>query len=144
LHPADLIDMAHSPAYFAAAGAADRGLSWVHASPAKIADPVIHRLIDKVIVGAEPGENLQRYRQGATVVIGTMDGRTISNTVFEPKGSAALGISWNDIDTKYRTLLPASGLPEVEVELTLTLIHDFRHVSDVSRLMSLLRVGMGG
>ena len=26
LHPADLIDMAHSPAYFAAAGAADRGV----------------------------------------------------------------------------------------------------------------------
>jgi 2-methylcitrate dehydratase PrpD len=144
LHPADLIDMAHSPAYFAAAGAADRGLSWMHASSAKIADPVIHGLIDKVIVGAEPTENLQRYRQGATVVIGTRDGRNVSNTVFEPKGSAALGISWNDIDTKYRTLMPASGLPEVEIELTLTLIHDFRHVTDVSRLTSLLRVGMSG
>jgi 2-methylcitrate dehydratase PrpD len=144
LHPADLIDMAHSPAYFAAAGAADRGLSWMHASSAKIADPVIHGLIDKVIVGAEPTENLQRYRQGATVVIGTRDGRNVSNTVFEPKGSAALGISWNDIDTKYRTLMPTSGLPEVEIELTLTLIHDFRHVTDVSRLTSLLRVGMSG
>ena len=52
LHPADLIEMAHSPAYFLAAGAADRDFSWVHATPAKIADPVIHRLIDKVRVGA--------------------------------------------------------------------------------------------
>jgi 2-methylcitrate dehydratase PrpD len=144
LYPADLIDMAHSPAYFAAAGAADLGLTWAHASPAKIADPMIHGLIDKVIVGAEPTENLARYRQGATVVIATGDGRTVSNTVFEPKGSAALGISWNDIDTKYRTLMPASGLPEVEIELTLTLIHDFRHVTDVSRLTSLLRVGASG
>ncbi len=32
LHPADLIDMAHSPAYFLAAGAADHEFSWVHAS----------------------------------------------------------------------------------------------------------------
>ena len=141
LHPANLIDMAHSPAYFAAAGAADGGLSWNHASPAKIADPVIHGLIDKVRVGAEPTESLNRYRQGAIVTIVTRDGRTVSNTVFEPKGSAALGISWEDIDAKYRSLMPASDLPEREIELSLTLIHDFRNLTDVSRLTSLLRVG---
>ena len=140
LHPADLIDMAHSPAYFAAAGAADRDFSWVHASPAKIGDPVIQGLIDKVCVGAEPTENLNRYRQGATVTILTLDGRTFSNTVFEPKGSAALGISWNDIDAKYRALMPASNLPEREIEMSLTLIHDFRNLADVSRLSNLLRV----
>jgi 2-methylcitrate dehydratase PrpD len=140
LHPADLIDMAHSPAYFAAAGAADRGFSWDHAGPAKIADKVIQALIDKVSVGAEPTENLSRYRQGATVSVHTRDGRTVSNTVFEPKGSAALGLSWDDIDAKYRTLMPASGLPEREIELSLTLIHDLRKVADVSRLTNLLRV----
>src|SRR2546430_7642997 len=43
LHPANLIDMAHSPAYFLAAGVADREFSWAHASPQKIADPVIDR-----------------------------------------------------------------------------------------------------
>jgi 2-methylcitrate dehydratase PrpD len=132
--------MAHSPAYFAAAGAADRGFSWIHASAAKIADPVIHALIDKVSVGAEPTESLGRYRQGATVTIRIVDGRTVSHTVFEPKGSAALGISWNDIDTKYRTLMPASGLPAREIESCLTLIHDFRNLTDVSRLTHLLRV----
>jgi 2-methylcitrate dehydratase PrpD len=39
LHPTDLIGMAHSPAYFLAAGAADRGFSWEHATAAKISDP---------------------------------------------------------------------------------------------------------
>lgn len=140
LHPADLIDMAHSPAYFAAAAAADRGFSWAHASPAKIADPIIHRLIDKVRVGAEPTEGLSLYRQGATVEIRALDGRTVSNTVFEPKGSAALGISWNDIDGKYRTLMPASGLAASAIESSLAMIHDFRHLTDVSRLTKLLRV----
>jgi 2-methylcitrate dehydratase PrpD len=140
LHPADLIDMAHSPAYFAAAGAADRGFSWQHASPEKIADATIHALIDKVRVGTEPTEHRARYRQGATVEIRTLDGRTVSSTVFEAKGSAALGLSWDDIDTKYRTLMPASGLPEREIEHSLTVLHDFRHLTDMSRLMSLLRV----
>src|SRR6185312_17494333 len=65
LHPKDLIDMAHSPAYFTAAGVADRGFGWVHASAEKIADPAIHRLIDKVAVGPPPAENEGRYRQGA-------------------------------------------------------------------------------
>jgi 2-methylcitrate dehydratase PrpD len=140
LHPANLIDMAHSPAYFAAAAVADRNFSWVHASPAKVADPMIHALIDKVRAGPEPTEDLNRYRQGATVAIHTLDGRTVASTVFEPYGSAALGLSWNDIDAKYRTLMPAADLPEQEIELSLTMIHDFRHLTDVSRLTGLLRV----
>jgi 2-methylcitrate dehydratase PrpD len=97
LHPADLIDMAHSPAYFAAAGVADRAFSWNHASAAKIADPVIHGLIDRVQVGAPPTEDAARFRQGATVTIATHDGRRFSNTVFAPKGAAEFGIDWRDV-----------------------------------------------
>ena len=63
--------------------------------------------------------------------------------MFEPKGSASKSLSWNEVDTKYRSLMPASGLPEIEIELSLTLLHDFRHLSDVSRLATLLRVGTG-
>jgi 2-methylcitrate dehydratase PrpD len=70
LHPADLIAMAHSPAYFLAAGAADRDFSWQHATAEKINDPVIHQLIDRVRVGPAPVDNASRYRQGATVTYG--------------------------------------------------------------------------
>src|SRR5438067_12795815 len=73
LHPADLIDMAHSPAYFLAAGAADRDSSWAHAGPPKIADPIVHRLIDKVRGGPPPRENAARYRQGAALTISAHD-----------------------------------------------------------------------
>jgi 2-methylcitrate dehydratase PrpD len=141
LHPADLIDMAHSPAYFAAAGVADHAFSWVHASAAKIADPVIHRLIELVQVGAPPTEDVVRYRQGATVSIRTRDGRISTNTVYVPKGAAMLGIDWSDVDAKYRTLVPASGLPADAIEASLAVIHDFRHVTGVSALIRLLRVG---
>jgi 2-methylcitrate dehydratase PrpD len=140
-HPADLIDMAHSPAYFAAAGTADHNFSWVHASAAKITDPVIHRLIDLVRVGEPPAEDAARYRQGATVTIRTHDGRVSTSTVYVPKGAASLGIAWSDVDVKYHALVPASGLPAQAIEASLDLIHDFRQVTDVSALAGLLRAG---
>ncbi|MGA3402431.1 MAG: MmgE/PrpD family protein, partial [Acetobacteraceae bacterium] len=139
LHPAGLIDMAHSVAYFAAAGVADHRFSWDHAGAAKIADPVIHRLLDLVRVGPPPTEDAARYRQGATVTIRTHDGRVSTSTVYVPKGAAALGIAWNDVDAKYRTLVPASGLPAQAIEASLAVIHDFRQVTDVSALTGLLR-----
>jgi 2-methylcitrate dehydratase PrpD len=140
LHPTDLIGMAHSPAYFLAAGAADRDFSWIHATAEKISDPVIHQLIDKVRVGAPPTDNVSRYRQGATVTIRTKDGRASTSTVFEPKGAAASGIAWDDVNTKYRTLVPRAGLPTAQIEASLAIIHDFRDISHVSKLIDLLRV----
>jgi 2-methylcitrate dehydratase PrpD len=138
LHPTDLIGMAHSPAYFLAAGAADRDFSWVHATAAKIADPVIHRLIDRVRVGPPPTGNAERYRQGASVTIRTMDGRIATSTVFAPKGAGASGLAWADIDAKYRALMPHARLRDQQIEASLAVVHDFRLVAHVSELMSLL------
>jgi 2-methylcitrate dehydratase PrpD len=140
LHPRDLIDMAHSPAYFTAAGVADHDFSWAHASAAKIADPVIHGLIDKVRIGAPPTENTEQYRQGAAVTIRTHDGRMSTSTVYLPKGAGALGIAWSDIDAKYHALMPASGLPAGNIEKSLADIHDFRQARDVSSLIGSLRM----
>jgi 2-methylcitrate dehydratase PrpD len=140
LHPTDLIGMAHSPAYFVAAGVADHDFSWIHATPGKINYPVIHQLIDKVRVGAPPTHDVARYRQGATVTIRTTDGRTSTSTVFEPKGAAARGIAWTDVDTKYRTLVPQARVPEPRIEASLAIIHEFRDVRDVSTLIDLPRV----
>jgi 2-methylcitrate dehydratase PrpD len=139
LHPADLIDMAHSPAYFLAAGVADKDFSWVHATEAKITDPVIHQLLDKVRVGAPPTEHVERYKQGATVTIRTKDGRTFSNTVYAPRGAGIHGIGWADVDAKYRTLVPRAALSDRQVEASLQVIHDFRQVTHVSALTDLLQ-----
>jgi len=141
LHPTDLIDMAHSPAYFLAAGVADRDFSWVHASPAKIADKIIHGLIDRVRVGPPPEADVARYRQGASVTIGTRDGRSFTSTVYAPKGAGMLGIAWADIDAKYRTLVPLAGLAERQIEASLGTIHEIRDLAGVSALTDQLRVG---
>jgi 2-methylcitrate dehydratase PrpD len=138
LHPTDLIGMAHSPAYFVAAGVADHSFSWVHATPSKITDPIIHQLIDKVRVGAPAPDNAALYRQGATVTIRTKDGRTGTSTVYAPKGSGATGIVWSDVDAKYRTLMPHAQLNEAQVEASLALIHDFHRQTSVAALIGLL------
>jgi 2-methylcitrate dehydratase PrpD len=139
LHPGDLIDMAHSPAYFTAAGVADRRFGWEHAGAAKIADPVIHRLIDKITVGSPPTENAARYRQGATVTIRTRDGSSVTNTVYVPKGAAMLGIEWSDIDAKYRALMPNSGLAADRIDASLALIRDLPQAASVTPLIETLR-----
>jgi 2-methylcitrate dehydratase PrpD len=139
LHPKDLVDMAHSPAYFTAAGVADRAFSWEHAGAAKIADPTIHRLIDKVRVGAPPTANADRYRQGATVTITTTDGRSVTSTVFAPKGAGQLGIAWADIEAKFNALMPLSGLDGKRIGAILETIRDFRRLSSIAPLATLLR-----
>jgi 2-methylcitrate dehydratase PrpD len=139
LHPADLIGMAHSPAYFVAAGATDHDFSWEHATAAKISDPTIHQLIDKIQVGPPPAANAERYRQGATVTIRTKDGRTTTSTVHVPKGAGVLGIDWADVDAKYRALMPLALPHSDRIEKSLALIHDFARASHVSPLIEFLR-----
>ncbi|MDW9788506.1 hypothetical protein GOB29_28665 [Sinorhizobium meliloti] len=139
LHPEDLVGMAHSPAYFLAAGAADRNFTWAHASSEKISDPAIHRLIDKIVVGPEPTQDVDRYRQGATVTVTTMDGRSFTSSVFCPKGSGILGLEWSDIDEKYRTLMPYGGVAQSEIDSGLEIIHELEAVPTMAPLVRTVR-----
>jgi 2-methylcitrate dehydratase PrpD len=136
-HPHNLVDMAHSAAYFLAAGTADRDFSWAHATQEKIDDPVIHELIDKVEMGPEPTENREKYRQGATVTIKTMDGQAWTETVFVPNGAGCRGIDWGDIEKKYRALTPSALGPE-KIDESFNVIRRFDEVSNVSELTGLL------
>jgi 2-methylcitrate dehydratase PrpD len=139
-HPTDLIGVAHSPAYFIAAAIADRGYGWIHASPEKVADPVIARLIDKITVDPNPPPYPDRFahHHGATVTITLKDGRRFSDHVNFPRGSAPRGIEWADVDAKYRRLVPLSGLPQEKIEASLEVVHRFDAVKTVSELTRLL------
>jgi len=140
-HPTDLIGVAHSPAYFIAAAIADRGYGWVHASPEKVADPVIARLIDKITVDPSPPPYPDRFphHHGATVTITLTDGRRFSDHVDFPRGSAPRGIDWADVDAKYRRLVPLAGLAPEKVEASLEVVHGFDTIKAVSELTRLLR-----
>ena len=137
-HPKNLVDVAHTPAYFAAAAVADKDFSWVHASEQKYLDPIIHALIDKVKSGEPITQDADKYYQGAQVTINTKDGRSYSSIVYAPRGSGARGIAWADVDSKYRTLVSPTGLPAQKIEDSIQLLHDLRDVSDISALTRLL------
>jgi 2-methylcitrate dehydratase PrpD len=141
VHPTDLIGVAHSPAYFLAAAVADRGYGWIHASPAKVADPVIGQLIDKVSVDPNPQPYPDRFphHHGATVTITLKNGRQFSDHVDFPRGSGPRGIEWADVDAKYRTLVPLSKLAPQKIEDSLKVVHDFETVKTMSELTGLLR-----
>lgn len=139
-HPTDLIGMAHSPSYFIAAAVADREFGWQHATPEKVADPVIAMLIDRIETDPNPAPYPDRFphHHGATVTIRLKDGRSFSDRVDFPRGSGPRGIDWADIDAKYRTLVPMSGLPTERMEASLEKIHAFEQLDRVSDLTQLL------
>jgi hypothetical protein len=60
--------------------------------------------------------------------------------VYVPKGAGALGIAWDDVDAKYRTLVPHCGLSAQAVEESLAMIHGLRRISEVKRLVGILLV----
>ena len=136
--PTDLIGIAHSPTYFAAAGVTDRDYTWVHAFEEKSATRqsgacsarsawLPRRL--RISIATNPG---------AVVTIRTHDGRTYSNTVYAPKGAAVLGISWADVEAKYRTLAPYAKLSGNNLEASLEVMRSFRTVKNASELVDLL------
>jgi len=138
-HPKNLVDVAHTPAYFAAAAVADKDFSWIHATEKKIHDPVIHQLIDKVRIGEPPTQDVERFRHGATVTIKAKDGRSFTSTVYAPRGSGVRGIDWADVDAKYRALVAVTKLDSRKIEDAIKVIHTFRDARDVSQLIGLLQ-----
>jgi 2-methylcitrate dehydratase PrpD len=138
-HPKNLVDIAHTPAYFVAAGVADKSFSWAHASEAKIHDPVIHALIDKIKVGEPITQDVDKYQHGARVTLHTKAGKSFTSTVYAPRGSGVRGIEWADVDKKFHTLVPMSGMNSAAIDQALALIHGFREQRNVSGLVGLLR-----
>ena len=139
--PKDLVEAIHSLPYFVASAVADRDFTWVHATDAKISDPVVARLMERVELDPVPPPVKYAWSWGGTVTIVTTSGARFTRTVDAPRGSAPRGIAWSDVDAKFRTLMTQSGLGMPRVSDLLTTIHDFERVDRVSRFTRLLSPG---
>ena len=140
IHPRDLIGAAHSIFYFVAAAIADRGFGWAHVTDEKMTDRVINALQDLVTIDQNPEPHPDRFlhRHGGTVTIVLKDGQRVTNTCTAPRGSGPRGVEWSDVDTKYRRLVPLSGLSAERMEASLAVVHDLDAVQRMSDLTSLL------
>ena len=145
-HPRDLIGAAHSVVYFVAASVADRRFTWDHMTEAKMLDPLISALQDKVVFDQHPTPLPDRFthRHGGTVSIKLRSGKMVSHTCKAPRGSGARGVKWADVDAKYRRLVPMSGAAPAAIEQSLDLIHRFDQLATIEPFIALLRVGGAG
>lgn len=139
-HPRNLVDAAHSLVYFVAASIVDGEFGWNAMTLAKMADPLIARVQDKIVFDPSPPPLPDRFphRHGGSVTIRLKDGREFSSTCVAPRGSGPRGVSWGDIDAKYRRLVPLAGLEAMHVEDSLALLHGFDKAADASQLTSIL------
>ena len=139
-HPRDLIGAAHSVVYFVAASVADRRFGWEHMSEAKMTDPLITALQDKVVFDPNPPPLPDRFthRHGGTVSITLRSGVTHTHTCKAARGSGARGIEWSDVDDKYRRLVALSGLPSARIEESLDAIHAFEKIEAMPAFVKLL------
>lgn len=138
-NPTDLIGIAHSLNYFASAAVVDREFTWAHALEDKIMDPVIRSLLGKVKVMPPPTQDLERFLAGAIVTIRTRSGRTHTSTVYAPRGAAAAGIEWGDVEAKYRALVPYARLSGNNLDASWRVIRQFADAPNAEELVGLLR-----
>lgn len=141
VQPHDLIGAAHSVPYFVAAAVVDRRFDWDHFEEAKMRDPAIRAMLQRVAFDPDPPPLPDRFphRHGGAVTIELDDGRSVRSVCKAPRGSGPRGIAWADVDAKYRRLAPAAGLSRGQVEDSLRLLHAFGRVGAVSRLTAVLR-----
>lgn len=137
--PTDLVGIAHSPAYFAAAGVADRDFTWAHAFEQKINDPRIRGLLGKVKVGPAPGVQPEQFKSGAVVTIETLAGGRWTGTVLAPRGAAMLGVQWPEMEAKARALLPFGQVVPEGIDAFLGEVRRLAESDSVSLLLQTLR-----
>src|SRR5207302_10033166 len=134
-----LVEAIHSLPYFIASAVADKDFSWIHASPEKIHNPAVARLMDLVEPDPSPPPVRFNWSWGGTVTIVTRAGARYTSSVDAPRGSGPRGIDWSDVDAKFHALVRESGLTAKRIDQTLGLIHRFdqvKHVSELTRLLT--------
>jgi 2-methylcitrate dehydratase PrpD len=136
--PKDYVEAIHSLPYFVASAVADKDFTWIHATPDKISDPIVRRLLPLVDRDPSPPPVQTRWSWAGTVTIVTTSGARITRTVDAPRGSAPRGIEWRDVEAKYRELTPQAQLPARRLDELLATIRALDDLPDVSRLTRLL------
>ena len=136
--PKDHVEAIHSMPYFVASAIADKSFTWVHATADKIFDPTVQALMALVDPDPSPPAVQTRWLWAGTVTIVMKSGARITRTVDAPRGSAPRGIEWQDVEAKYRELMPHSRLPARCLEEIFATIRGLENVSDVSQLTRLL------
>jgi 2-methylcitrate dehydratase len=130
----------HSLPYVIAAAVADRQVTPLQFTDAKIMDPNIRAQLDKVKVIADPEieavfPDLQRVK----VIIRTTDGREFTEQLDYPKGDPRNPLTDDEITGKFKALAEGIATPD-DVERMQAAINRTEEFDDVRELMGELTV----
>lgn len=142
-HPRNLVDAAHSLVYFVAAAIVDQGFGWQHMQEARMLDPTIAALQDKVVFDPSPPPLPDRFphRHGGAVTIRMRDGREFSSTCKAPRGSGPRGVERADVEAKFHDLVPLAGFSRKRVDATWAAVINMDAASSVELLATTLTAG---
>ncbi len=145
VQPHDLVGAAHSVPYFVATAIVHRRIDWDLLTTARMADPDVRALLPRIDFDPDPPPWPDRFahRHGGAVTIELADGRSVRRACAAPRGSGARGIEWDDVDAKYRRLVPAAGLSGPQVDHTLAMIHALERPQTLQRLCEALSAATG-
>ena len=125
----------HSSHFLTAVTVVDGKVTPTAYTPAKYADPVIKRLIDKVRL--EHGPEFDNIIPAASVTIKTTDGRTVTKRVDQPKGHPQNRMTDDEIRRKF--LECADGVMSTgQVDRIIETVMNLERVGDIRTVMPLL------
>ncbi|HUK12802.1 MAG TPA: MmgE/PrpD family protein [Thermoanaerobaculaceae bacterium] len=129
----------HSLPYVIAAAIADRAVTPVQFTPAKIMDPVIREQLHKVKVVADPEiEKLFPALQRVVVAITTSDGRRFEKQLDYPKGDPRNPLSDEEIEEKFAALAEGVIGPERQRRIR-DAVWNLEKLGSVTELMALMK-----
>ena len=131
----------HSLPYVIAAAIAERQVTPLQFTPAKIMDPVIRAQLKKIVVTADPEiEKVFPELQRVIVRIHTIDGREFMQQLDYPKGDPRNPLTDGELEEKFEALAGPIMSHDAQ-RRAIDAIWDLDRQSSVSELMKLFRAG---
>jgi 2-methylcitrate dehydratase PrpD len=110
--------------------------------PRRVEDPAFQRALELVSVNLDP-EVDAAYPEafGARAVIELSDGRSFERLVMHPKGSGTVGVSPEQIESKFRQLT-TNAMTQRRTESIIAAVRDVEASEGIAALCSALREGL--
>jgi 2-methylcitrate dehydratase len=139
-HPRTRETADHSFPYCVAVALMDGAVTWRSFGEKRLADPTLHRLMQKIRVVAAP-EFLDRYPEAmpTRVTVRTTSGQVSRQQVDYPLGHPRHPMSDREIEDKFRRLA-AGKLGRAQAEKVIEFVWKLETMKDVSGLMPLLKI----
>lgn len=134
----------HSLPYVVAAAIAERQVTPLQFTPAKIVDPTIRAQLNKIVVVADPAiEKVFPALQRVIVTIRATDGREFTTQLDYPKGDPRNPLTDSEVEEKFEALA-GPVMSRAACRRAIDAIWDLDQQTSVTELMKLFRADRGG